>query len=97
MQPVLSFVAGLIDSHRQGTGKRTRMKVVKTTSGSYQLQIVDDPGIIRADLAMYYGELVQGYRIIVFGDNWANVQHVVGRNRDGVKVDLPRGLGRGPG
>lgn len=86
MQPTLSFVAGLIDSHRQGTGKRTRMKVVKTTSGTYQLQIVDDPGVIRDDLAMYYGELVQGYRIIVFGDGWANVQHVVGRNRDGAKV-----------
>ena len=86
MQPTLSFVAGLIDSHRQGTGKRTRMKVVKTTTGGYQLQIVDDPGVIRADLAMYYGELVQGYRVIFFGDGWANVQHIIGRNRDGVKV-----------
>jgi hypothetical protein len=86
MQPVLSFVSGLIDSHRQGTGKRSRMKVVKTTAGGYQLQIVDDPGLIRSDLAMYYGELVQGYRIIVFGDGWANVQHVVGRNREGSKV-----------
>lgn len=86
MQPVLSFVAGLIDSHRQGQGIRTRMKVVKTTTGTYQLQIIDNPGVIRSDLALYYGELVQGYRLIVFGDNWANVQHVVGRNRDGVKV-----------
>jgi hypothetical protein len=86
MQPVLSFVAGLIDSHRQGTGKRTRAKVVKTTTGTYQLQIVDEPGTIRNDLAMYYGELVQGYRLIVFGDAWANVEHVVGRNRDGAKV-----------
>lgn len=86
MQPTLSFVAGLIDSHRQGTGKRTRMKVVKTTTGTYQLQIVDDPGVIRSDLALYYGELVQGYRIIIFGDGWANVEHVVGRNRDGAKV-----------
>jgi hypothetical protein len=86
MQPTLSFVSGLIDSHRQGTGKRTRMKVVKTSTGTYELQIVDDPGIIRTDLSMYYGELVQGYRIIVFGDGWANVQHVVGRNRDGAKV-----------
>jgi hypothetical protein len=86
MQPTLSFVAGLIDSHRQGTGKRTRMKVVKTTTGTYQLQIKDDPGVIRSDLAMYYGELVQGYRVIFFGDGWANVEHVIGRNRDGVKV-----------
>jgi len=86
MQPVLSFTAGLVDSHRQGTGKRTRIKVVKTTTGTYQLLIVDDPGVIRSDLAMYYGELVQGYRLIVFGDGWANVQHVVGRNIQGSKV-----------
>jgi len=86
MQPALSFIGGLIDSHRQGTGKRTRMKVKKTTTGTYQLQIVDDPGVIRNDLAMYYGELVQGYRVILFGDQWANVEHIVGRNRDGVKV-----------
>ena len=85
-QPTLSFVSGLIDSHRQGTGKRTRMSVVKTTSGAYQLKIVDDPGIIRNDLALYYGELVQGYRIIVFGDGWANVMHTIGRNREGSKV-----------
>lgn len=86
MQPTLSFMAGLIDSHRQGTGRRTRMQVVKTTSGTYQFRIVDDPGTIRTDLALYYGELVQGYRVIIFGDGWANVQHVIGRNRDGVKV-----------
>lgn len=86
MQPTLSFVSGLLDSHRQGTGKRTRISVRKNTTGGYELFIVDDPGVIRSDLALHYGELVQGYRIIYFGDNWANVQHVIGRNRDGVKV-----------
>lgn len=86
MQPVLSFVSGLIDSHRQGTGKRTRISVRKNTTGGYELHIVDDPGVIRHDLALHYGEMVQGYRLIYFGDNWANVQHVIGRNRDGVKV-----------
>lgn len=86
MQPTLSFVAGLLDSHRQGTGKRTRISVRKNTTGGYELFIVDDPGVIRSDLALHYGELVQGYRLIYFGDNWANVQHVIGRNRDGVKV-----------
>lgn len=86
MQPTLSFISGLIDSHRQGTGKRTRIKVVKTTTGTYQLHIVDDPGVTRSDLAIHYGEIAQGYRLIFFGDNWANVQHVIGRNRDGVKV-----------
>lgn len=86
MQPTLSFISGLLDSHRQGQGIRTRMKVAKTTTGTYQLQIIDAPGVVRADLGLYYGELVQGYRIIIFGEQWANVQLVVGRNRDGVKV-----------
>ena len=86
MQPTLSFISGLIDSHRQGTGKRTRISVRKNTAGGYELFVVDDPGTIRNDLELHYGELVQGYRIIYFGDNWANVQHVIGRNRDGVKV-----------
>jgi hypothetical protein len=86
MQPTLSFIAGLIDSHRQGTGKRTRISVRKTTAGTYVLHIDDDPGVIRSDLALHYGEMVQGYRLIYFGDNWANIQHVIGRNRDGVKV-----------
>lgn len=86
MQPVLSFLGGLIDSHRQGTGKRTRMRVVKLANSTYQLRIDDDPGTIRADLAMYYGELVQGYRVIAFGDGWANVMNVVGRDKNGSKV-----------
>ena len=86
MQPTLSFIGGLLDSHRQGTGNRTRIQVVKTTTGTYQVRVVDNPGQVRTDLALYYGELVQGYRLIIFGDGWANVQHVVGRNRDGAKV-----------
>lgn len=86
MQPVLSFISGLIDSHRQGTGKRTRMRVVKLANGTYQLRIDDDPGTTRSDLAMYYGELVQGYRVIAFGDQWANVMNVVGRDKNGSKV-----------
>lgn len=86
MQPTLSFISGLIDSHRQGTGKRTRISVRKTSTGGYALHIVDNPGVTRNDLALYYGEMVQGYRIIYFGDTWANIQHVIGRNRDGVKV-----------
>lgn len=86
MQPALSFIGGLLDSHRQGTGKRTRMRVIKLANGTYQLRIDDDPGVTRSDLAMYYGELVQGYRVIAFGDQWANVMNVVGRDKNGSKV-----------
>lgn len=84
--PTLNFVSGLLDSHRQGTGKKTQIKVIRTTSGGYQVTVLDDPGADRPNLRMKYGELVQGYRVIPFGTNWAARQLAIGRERDGVKV-----------
>lgn len=86
MQPALSFIAGLLDSHRQGTGKRTRIEVVRTSGGSYQVTVQDDPGVVRDHLRLAYGELVQGYRVIPFGRDWASVQHGIGRTREGIRV-----------
>lgn len=86
MDSVLQTASKLIDSHRQGQGKRTRIKVKQTGVAAYQVTVEDDPGRIRSDLRLRYGELVQGYRVIAFGANWASVQHSVGRNRDGVRV-----------
>lgn len=86
MEPVLRTCASLIDSHRQGTGKKTRIKVKKTSATAYQVTIEDDPGRIRDNLRLKYGELVQGYRVIAFGKDWTSVQHSVGRNRDGRRV-----------
>ena len=86
MQPYLSFIAGLIDSHRQGTVKKTRIQVKRTTVGGYQFVIDDDPGIVRDNLRLAYGELVQGYRVIPFGSAWASVMHTIGRTREGLKV-----------
>jgi hypothetical protein len=86
MDSVLQTAGKLIDSHRQGTGKKTRIRVKQTGVASYQVVVEDDPGRIRSDLRLRYGELVQGYRIIAFGPNWASLQHSVGRNRDGVRV-----------
>lgn len=85
MQSVLPFVTGLIDSHRQGTGARTRVEVVKSGS-SYVIRVVDNPERTRNQLRLKYGELVQGYRVIPFGPSWASLQHGIGRTRDGVKV-----------
>lgn len=86
MEPVLRTCASLIDSHRQGTGKKTRIKVKKTSPTAYQVTIEDDPGRIRSNLRLRYGELVQGYRVVAFGKDWASVQHSVGRNRDGRRI-----------
>jgi len=85
MQPCLSFVTGLIESHKQGTGKKTRIKVEKVT-GVYTVTVEDDPGVVRDELRLKYGELVQGYRVVPFGDAWATVQHGIGRTRAGLRV-----------
>lgn len=85
-QPTLNFVVGLIDSHRAGSGKRTRLSVNKTTAGGYEFVIKDDPGVQRDNLRLRYGELVQGYRVIPFGNTWASRINAVGRDKDGLKV-----------
>ena len=85
-QATLPFVASLIESHKQGTGKNTQVSVVKNTDGSYSVQVVDDPGITRSNLTLRYGELLQGYRVIPFGPNWASTQHLIGRTREGLRV-----------
>ncbi len=86
MQPVLSFVGGLLDSHRQGTGKKTRIQVRRTTGGGYEVIVQDDPGQIRENLRLQYGEIVQGYRVIPFGPDWASIVHGIGRTREGIRV-----------
>lgn len=84
-QPVLNFITGLLDSYRAGTGKRTRFSVQKTSTG-YQAVITDDPGVARDNLRLRYGELVQGFRVVPFGDKWATRVSAIGRDKDGIKV-----------
>lgn len=86
MQPVLSFISGLLDSHRQGTGKKTRISVKRNTGGSYSFIVEDAPGQTRDNLRLRYGELVNGYRVVVFGINWSSVLHTIGRTREGIRV-----------
>jgi len=85
-QPCLTFVTGLLDSHRQGTGKRTRILVRQKTGGGYEVVVQDDPGVIRDNLRLRYGELVQGYRVVFFGQDWASHVAGIGRTRDGIRV-----------
>lgn len=86
MQPVLGFISGLLDSHRQGTGKKTRISVKRNTGGSYSFVVEDAPGQVRDNLRLRYGELVNGYRVVVFGADWSSVLHTVGRTREGIRV-----------
>lgn len=86
MQPSLAFITGLLDSHRQGTGKKTRLSVRRTSAGGYEYVVEDDPGIARDNLRLRYGELVNGYQVVLFGDEWSNVAHGIGRTREGIRV-----------
>lgn len=86
MQPVLSLVGGLLESHKQGTGKKTRIQVRRTSSGGYEVVVEDDPGQVRDNLRLAYGELVQGYRVVLFGNEWASRMNTIGRTREGIRV-----------
>lgn len=84
--PTLSFITGLLDSHRAGTGKKTRLSVRPKTGGGYEYVVQDNPGQVRDNLRLRYGELVQGYRVIPFGTEWASRISAIGRAKDGVQV-----------
>jgi len=84
-KPVLQSVVNLIDSYRAGSGKRTRVSVQKSTTG-YAVVVDNNPGTVRSDLRMRYGELVQGYRLVPFGSQWGTRAAAIGRDKDGVKV-----------
>jgi hypothetical protein len=93
--PTLQFVVGLLDSHRAGTGKRTRLKVRRTNTGGYEFVVQDNPGQVRDNLRMRYGELVQGYRVVAFGQDFATRIHGIGRGKDGIKVMYDKMTGQG--
>lgn len=82
----LSFITGLLDSHKAGTGVRTRIRVRKTIDGAYQFIVEDNPGENRNDLKLKYGKgLIQGYRVIPFG-NFATRILGLGRVTNGLEL-----------
>lgn len=81
----LPFTVSLLDSHRAGSGKMTRLWVRKTAAGGYEWVVTDDPGIERDNLRLRYGELVQGYRVVPFKE-FATRVNAIGRDKNGVKV-----------
>lgn len=82
---LLGLIVGLVDSHRQGSGKSSQIDVRRTNAGEFQFRLFDDPGVVRNNLRMEYGGLVQGFRLIGFGD-FATVTHGIGRTKEGTKV-----------
>jgi hypothetical protein len=93
-EPTLNFVSQLLDTHRAGTGKYSRLQVRKNGS-AYQFFLTDDPGTTRDNMRLRYGELVQGYRTIPFGDGWATRVNAIGRDKTGVKVRYHSSPGTG--
>lgn len=88
LSPVLQFIVGLIESSRAGSGKSTRISVVKNEAGKYVFRVQANPGSRREDLKLAYvpGGLIQGYRVIPFGKTWASRVNFVGRNVKGLKT-----------
>ena len=83
-----NFIVGLINSDRAGTGRNTRISVVPdATPGTYKVIVVYEPGDVLGE-ALEYGDLVQGYRVVQYGRNWATRANAVGRSRNGVKVEF---------
>lgn len=92
MQDTLTFIVGLLNSHRAGTGKYSRISVVKVGS-SYQFQVKDAPSVDRTTLPIKYskdladdGYRPSGYHAIKFGKDWVSRVNMIGRNRDGAQV-----------
>lgn len=81
----LSFILGLIQSAKQGTGKRSRLYVERLADGSYRWRYKNNAGIDRDNLRLKYGELVQGFRLVLLGD-WAAKVYGVGRITNEIKL-----------
>lgn len=74
----LTFIVGLIQSAKQGTGRRTRLWAERTAKNNYRWRLKLEPGTTRDNLRLSYGELVQGYRVLAMGD-FATKVYGIGR------------------
>jgi len=83
---VQPFIAGLIDSHRQGSGHRSRFSVVKDGSTyGYSFYQDENPGVDRPNLRLEYGGLVEGFNLVGFGD-FSVLGHGIGRTQLGSQL-----------
>jgi hypothetical protein len=90
----LSFILGLIQSAKQGTGKRSRLYVERLADGTYRWRYKNNAGIDRDNLRLKYGELVQGFRLVLLGD-WAAKVYGVGRITNEIKLRFKSGTAPG--
>lgn len=81
----LSTIAGLIDSHKQGASdRRSRLWVEKTIGGTYRFRLADNTGKDRENIRLEYGGLLNGFRLVAFGD-FGTIAHGIGRIKDQLK------------
>ena len=74
----LSFIVGLIQSAKQGTGRTTRLWPVRFGDKTYKWRLKENAGRVRENMRLRYGELVQGYRVMAMGD-FASRVYGIGR------------------
>jgi hypothetical protein len=80
-----AFIQGLVESHRQGTGRRSRFWPERTSSTAFRWRLADNPGANRDGIRLTYGGLVNGFNIIGFGQ-WGTKAHGIGRTQQGAKL-----------
>lgn len=82
----LDFIKGLLDSHRQGTGVRSRLRARRDPSqhDRWEWEVSDNPGFDRDNLRLEYGSLVQSFRVIGMG-SFGTRAHGLGREPNAVK------------
>jgi hypothetical protein len=80
-----AFVQGLIESHRQGTGKRSRLYVRRDSATAFKFVLANNPGVDRKGIRLTYGGMVQGFNIIGFGD-FASRAYGIGRTLKGSEL-----------
>ena len=80
-----AFIQGLVESHRQGTGKRSRYWVQRLDYNSYRFRLANNPGVNRKGMRFTYGGLVQGFNIIGFGD-FSSKAYGIGRTLKGSEL-----------
>jgi hypothetical protein len=81
----LSFISGLIESAKAGTGRKTRLVCVRNSNGTFTWRVLYDPGIQRDNIRLEYGGMINGFRTVPFS-NWGTSVAAVGRTVLGTKV-----------
>lgn len=90
----LPFITGLIDSHKQGTGREARFYARPTDTNFmlWEWALTDNWGHDRPNIELEYGGLLNDFRIVALGDFGTRVLGI-GQKRGEVKVYRATGTG----